>query len=167
MNSIASLIGFAAAMLTAAIATGCATPALVPAGTGIDGVRQRFGEPTLQFELPAGGQRLLYATGPYGRSTYRMDFDAEGRLVHAEDVRNEAHFNGEIHPGMTTNEVLRHLGPPSYTWAVRYHDQTVWSYRYDNSFCRVFSIGITPGGVVEDSSYGADPACERRRWFGF
>ena len=52
------------------------------------------------------------------------------------------------------------LGPPSWTWQVQFHDQTVWSYRYDNPFCQVFHVGLTPAGIVEDSAHGLDPACD-------
>jgi hypothetical protein len=148
------------------VLAGCATPASMPAGTGIDEVRHRWGAPTLEFALPDGGRRLLYATGPFGRNTYRLDFDAQGRLARAEDVLSEAHFNTEIRPGMTSEEVLRQIGPPSYTWGVRYHDQTVWSYRFVSPFCLVFHVGITPQRTVEDSSYGPDPVCERRHFLG-
>jgi hypothetical protein len=44
---------------------------------------------------------------------------------------------------------------------VRYRDQTVWSYRFENIFCQAFHVGISPAGVVEDTSFGPDPRCER------
>jgi outer membrane protein assembly factor BamE (lipoprotein component of BamABCDE complex) len=150
-----------------ALLAGCATPASMPAGTPLDAVRQRWGAPTLSFPQPEGGQRLLYSTAPFGVNTYRLDFDAQGRLLHAEDVQTEAHFNNDVHPGMTREQVQREIGPPSFTWAVRYHQQTVWSYRFQGQVCRVFNIGLTPQGVVEDASYGHDPNCERHRLFGF
>jgi ribulose-5-phosphate 4-epimerase/fuculose-1-phosphate aldolase len=82
-------------------------------------------------------------------------------LSHLPAYRDEAHFN-RIQPGITRDELRRQLGEPSRVWQVRYHDQTVWSYRFDGRFCLVFHVGITPQGVVEDTSYGPDAGCEGR-----
>ncbi len=142
---------------------GCATAWRDPPtpGAPLADVVARLGPPTGEHALPGGGRRLEYATGPFGKHTWMADFDATGRLVRFEDVLNEAEF-GRIEAGMTREQVLQRLGRPARIWAVRYHDQTVWSYRYDNVSCQLFHVGLTPQGVVEDTSYGADPLCERR-----
>ena len=76
----------------------------------------------------------------------------------------EARFDA-IEAGLTRQQLLERLGPPGRVWAVHYHDQTVWTYRYDNTQCKVFHVGLTPQGVVEDTAYGPDPMCDREGRF--
>jgi SmpA / OmlA family len=153
-------------LLLACALSGCATAWLQPPQPGepLASVRQRLGPPTGEHPLPDGGRRLEYATGPFGKHTWMADFDAAGRLLRFEDVLTEAQF-ARIEAGMTREQLRAQLGTPSRIWAVRYHDQTVWSYRYHNLACMLFHVGITPQGIVEDTSYGPDPLCERR-FFG-
>lgn len=152
----------------AALVTACALsygPGPLKPGDSIDVASRQMGRPTGEHRRDDGGLRLEFARGPLGKHTYMLDFDAQGRLLQWEQVLNEAHF-GSLRVGMTTEEVLVRLGHPAEVWAVRYHDQTVWSYRFDGPFCQLFHVGITPGRIVEDTSYGPDPLCERRerRW---
>jgi len=148
---------------TAIALAGCATAWWHPPQPGerLAEVRQRLGEPSAEHALPASGRRLEYATGPFGKHTWMADFDADGRLLRFEDVLTEAQF-ARIEAGMTAEQVRVQLGRPSRIWAVRYHSQTVWSYRYNSLACLLFHVGLTPQGVVEDTSYGPDPLCERR-----
>jgi len=122
----------------------------------------RLGSPTGEFPTQAGGRRLEFARGPFGKQTHMLDVDASGRVVRFEQVLDERHF-AAIEPGITTGELRFRIGRPGRVWAVRYHDQTVWSYRYENTFCQLFHVGITPAGFVEDTSFGPDPRCERPR----
>ena len=140
--------------------TGCALSALQP-GTPLVDARQRLGRPSVEHALPDGRRRLLY---PMGLQTQALEFDLQGRLVRAENVLDEAHFS-RIAPGMSREEVRRQLGNPSRVWGVRYRNQTVWSYSFDDLFCRQFHVGLTPEGAVDDTSYGPDPRCEERRFF--
>lgn len=146
----------------ATLLTGCATgyaPGPLRQGDSIDTALQRMGAPTGEYLQADGGRRLEFARGPFGRHTYMLDFDVQGRLVRSEQVLTEAIF-GSIQPGITAAQLREKIGRPARVWAVRYHDQTVWSYRYDTPFCQLFHVGITPAGIVEDTSYGPDPACE-------
>lgn len=139
--------------------SGCALSGLKP-GASLDDARQRLGRPALDQPLPDGGRRLLY---PMGLQTQALEFDPQGRLLRAENVLDEAHFD-RITPGMTREQVRQQLGTPSRVWAVRYRNQTVWSYSFDDLFCRQFHVGLTPEGAVDDTSYGPDPRCEERRF---
>jgi len=150
----------AAALAAAALLAGCAGVASVQPGDTDASVQQRYGAPSDIHELPGGARRLEYATGPFGKTTTMVDIDAQGRVTHAANVMDEVHF-ARIMPGITIADLRRELGRPARVWAVRYHDQTVWSYRYETPFCTLFHVGITPQGVVEDTSYGPDPLCER------
>jgi hypothetical protein len=147
--------------------SGCASfgPATLKPGDGVDIARQKLGAPSAEHRRADGTLRLEYATGPFGKRTYMLDFDAQGRLAGWENVLDEAHF-GRIAAGLSQHALREALGTPSKVWQVRYHDQTVWSYRFDGPFCQLFHVGITPQGVVEDTSYGPDPLCEVRERFG-
>ena len=138
-------------------AGGCALPYSLRVGDGIDDVRQRLGPPGYEHATSDGGRNLLY---PIGRQTYLLAFDAQGRLQRWENVLDEAHF-ALVSPGMTREQVLQQLGEPTEVWGVRYHSQTVWTYRFVGPFCLLFHVGLTPAGIVEDASYGPDPRCER------
>jgi hypothetical protein len=118
--------------------------------------------PTGEFANADGSRRLEFARGPFGRQTHMLDIDASGRIVRWEQVLTEAHF-ATIQPGISSEELRRKIGRPSWVWGVRYRDQTVWSYRFENIFCQAFHVGISPAGVVEDTSFGPDPRCERSR----
>lgn len=147
------------ALLLSACATGYGPGALRP-GDPIDAARAQMGPPTGEYPHADGSRRLEFARGPFGKHTYMLDFDAQGRLQRAQQVLTETNF-ATIQAGMTAAQVREQLGRPARVWSVRYHDQTVWSYRYDTPFCQLFHVGLTPAGVVEDTSFGPDPLCDR------
>ena len=145
---------------------GCALvqPAL-QAGDDADTVRAKLGSPRAEYALPSGQRKWAYPTGPFGKHTTMVTLDAAGHVAHWEEALTEANFNA-IEAGLTRQQLLERLGPPGRVWSVYYHDQTVWTYRYNNMQCQVFHVGLTPQGVVEDTSYGPDPMCEREGLFG-
>ncbi len=149
-----------AAAAATLVFSGCALRALEP-GASIASTRERLGQPVVEHGTPDGGRRLLY---PMGLQTYALEFDARGSLLRSENVLDEAHF-ARITPGQSREEVRRQLGLPSRVWGVRYRNQTVWSYSFDDLFCRQFHVGLTPEGAVDDTSFGPDPRCEERRFF--
>ena len=148
-----------AAIGAAACLAGCAAygPYALATGDSVDATTARLGAPTARYALPDGHARLEFARGPLGRHTYMVDFDAQGRMTGWQQVLDDAHF-AAIQPGTPIDDVLARIGHPSDVWAVRYHAQSVWTYRYANNDCLVFNLGITPGGRVD----GPDPRCERR-----
>jgi hypothetical protein len=156
MRSTLTLIIMACQL--AACATGL--PNHLQPGARVDDVLRQLGPSNAEHRLPDGGRKLEFASGPFGKTTYMVRFDAQGRMLAWENVLDEAHFN-QISAGMTQQQLLQALGRPSKVWAVRYHAQTVWSYRFEGRSCELFHVGITPQGVVEDTSYGPDPLCER------
>lgn len=149
--------------LSLALLASCAgyAPDSLQPGEPAQAALQKMGLPTGEHARPDGGRRLEYARGPLGRHTYMLDFDAQGRFIGSEQVLDEAHF-ATIQPGLSETELRYRLGRPGRIWAVHYRNQTVYSYRYENFMCQVFHVGLTPQGVVEDTSFGPDPACERR-----
>jgi hypothetical protein len=151
--------GLAACAL--ALLAGCAaySPARFAPGTPIDTVTQAMGRPVAEHALPEGARRLEYSHGPYGRHTFMIDFDAQGRLVRWEQVASQLHFD-DIRAGMTAEEVRSRIGTPSEVWSIPRQHQVVWSYRFDSPFCQWFMVGIGPEDRVKDTSYGPDPMCD-------
>lgn len=146
-------------LLASLALAGCALPTLQP-GARLDEARERLGRPAFEQVTAGGGQRLLY---PMGLQTFALDFDPQGRLLGTQNVLTESHF-ATVAPGMGREQVRAMLGNPSRVWGVRYRNQTVWSYSFDDLFCRQFHVGLTPEGAVDDTSYGPDPRCEERRF---
>ena len=135
-------------------------PTRLAPGTSADEVQRLLGAPTGRYALAGGAQRLEYARGPFGKQTWMLDVDAEGRLTSTTQVLTEKQFNA-IRAGATADEVLRTIGRPSNVGYVGWHKtQTVWSYRYESPFCQWFQVGLSEAGVVEDTGYGPDPICD-------
>jgi hypothetical protein len=150
-----------AALLGACAAAG---PQRFPPGSNRATVIEGMGAPSGEHALPAGGRRLEYAGGAFGRQTHMFDFDAAGQLQRWQQVRDEAHFNA-IQAGMRADEVLARIGRPSTTWPIPRQKQLVWSYRYNSPFCQWFMVGMGYDDRVIDTSYGPDPLCDDDDFF--
>ena len=148
------------ALALAALA-GCAGtygPQGLKTGASLNEVTAALGPPTGRYPR-AGGERVEYARGPYGKHTYMLDFDGQGRLAGWEQVLTEEKFD-TLRAGATRDEVLFMLGHPSDQRMLAWQKRTLWSYRYDDPFCRWFQVGLDVSGRVVDIGYGPDPLCE-------
>jgi hypothetical protein len=148
----------AATVLTSIAACTGYAPGHLVAGHGIDEVTRQLGAPTGRYTLPQGGTRLEFARGPFGRHTYMVDLDPQGRVTGWRQVLTEADF-ATIVPGMSADELLQRIGRPSHTRGGGWQPGEVWSYRYDAIFCQWFQISVV-NRRVRDASYGPDPLCE-------
>ena len=149
-------------VLAALLLAGCvnmSSPTKLAPGASAQAIRAQLGEPTGRYALPGGATRLEYARGPYGRETWMLDVDAQGRLVKAAQVLVESNF-ATIKAGMTRDEVLKLVGRPSNVGFVGWQKQTVWNYRYSSPFCQWFQVGLSQSGIVEDTGYGPDTICD-------
>ncbi len=107
----------AAAVAVVSICSGCvnmSNPARLAPGASAEEIRQLLGEPSGRYPLPGGGQRLEYARGPFGKQTWMLDVDGQGRLSAATQVLTERQFNA-IKVGASAEEVLRTIGRPANT----------------------------------------------------
>lgn len=149
-----------AALALGTIAAGCSSygPPRLPAGASLAEATAALGAPTGRYARTEG-ERVEYARGPFGKHTYMLDFDGQGRLTGWQQVLTELRFN-EIRAGMSRDEVLMALGHPADTRPLAYQQRTLWSYRYDSPFCTWFQVGIDRQGRVVDTGYGPDPVCE-------
>jgi hypothetical protein len=148
------------AVLAAALCAGCAAPP-PPAGTAQESVLRDWGRPTARYALGDGTSRLEYATGPYGRTTWMIDVDADGRVTRSRQVLHEAEFLAvQSAQGLTRDGLLRWLGTPGERRSGGRQGGEVWSWRYPTNDCLWFQSAVADDGRVTASSYATDPACD-------
>ncbi len=150
-----------AAALAGALLAGCAVVTPAP-GLSQAAVLQQWGEPTSRYTLPGKGARLEYATGPYGRTTWMVDLDAQDRVTQARQVLNEAEFlavQTQAAQGLGRDELLRALGRPGERRHGGWPGGEVWSWRYPTNDCLWFQASIADDGRVRHAAFGQDPAC--------
>ncbi len=148
-------------LLAAAAGVGCASlqPPQATIGQSQADVLASLGPPTSRYTLPAGAQRLEYATGPYGRTTLMVDLGADGRVTTSQQVLTEANF-AKVRDGMPRDEVLRLLGRPAEK-AGEYMNRQTWSWRYPTYDCLWARITFEPDGKVRGgASLLPDPRCD-------
>jgi len=153
------------ALLAAATALCTACAPVPPAvGDARDAVVSRWGPPTARYAMPGGAERLEYATGPFGRTTWMIDLDAAGRVTGARQVLNEAHF-AQLQrraPGLSREELLRTLGTPGERKRVGLRSDEVWSWRYPTNDCLWFQVTVDlAADRVRDAGYGIDWVCDK------
>jgi hypothetical protein len=147
--------------LAAALSPGCASPPPQP-GTERSNVLRDWGRPTAMYALGAGAQRLEYATGPFGRTTWMIDIDAGGRVTRARQVLNEAEFLAvQSVPGLRRDDLLLWLGTPGERKRGGWAGGEVWSWRYPTNDCLWFQSSVAGDGLVTGSAYNIDPACDK------
>lgn len=150
------LLAAATALLGACAALEVKLPA--PGQTEAE-VISRMGPPTGRYTLPASGQRLEYATGPNGRTTWMVDLDGAGKVTGSYQALTEANF-AKVRDGMPRDEVLRMLGRPADR-AGEYMNRQTWSWRYPTYECLWARITFEPDGKVRGgASFMTDPRCD-------
>ncbi len=149
--------------------SGCASyaPDRSVIGLSREEVVARLGDP---YPAPSGvrANRLDFPRGPYGKHTYFVHFDEQGRATRVEQVLSEERFD-QIAPGMSTDEVIQRIGISRSTFGLARERGFVWSYRYENPLCRWFQIEFTKEGTVRSAGYSKPPECRGARAlvFGF
>jgi hypothetical protein len=151
-----------AVLCAALLFAGCGTygPGKLQPGQTEADARAELGEPTQRSTLPNGGTRLDYARGPMGRHTWRVELDAQGRVVSIEQLLTERNFES-LRAGDTREEVVARLGPATNVRVGWRGVGTVWAYRYETPppYCRWFVVWLVDDRVRE-ASYAHDPQCD-------
>lgn len=145
------------ATLLASLLAACALPPPQPGADEAE-VRRLWGAPTDLHRLPGGGQRLEYATGPYGKTTWMIDLGADGRLLAARQVLQPGVLLA-LPPGLTREELRREIGRPGEVQPV-WRGAEVWSWRYENNDCLWFRATIGADGRFQGGGFMPDPACD-------
>jgi outer membrane protein assembly factor BamE (lipoprotein component of BamABCDE complex) len=165
VHACAAPAALALATLLAACAIAPYTPTNVHPGDSQEDVLRVMGPPTATYTMADGHRRLEYNRLPAGRHTYMIDLDAQGRVAHWENVLDENHF-AAIVAGMTREDVLRLIGPPTFT--SRYSRPTpgiTWLYRFETiQHCTLFEVAFDAAtGRVLEGDYPPDPGCGEYR----
>jgi hypothetical protein len=148
------------AACTALAGCGTLAPGGLPPGTPIGQARAALFGPTGEYALPDGGTRLEFAQGSFGKQTYMLDFDRNGRLVSSQQVLTELNL-ATIAPGMSADGVRMRFGRPAWVFGVNYPRGQVWNYRFDGGDCVWYQVSISDGSHrVIDANLGTDPACD-------
>jgi len=115
--------------------------------------------PPSQEQSTTGGAILVYARAPYGKSTYFVRLDAQGRVAGWEDVLTPANFE-KISVGMGSGEVERLIGPSKIMRTVNSRGHKAWLYPFHNSTCQIFMVEMSPQNQVVGTGHGPAPECE-------
>jgi outer membrane protein assembly factor BamE (lipoprotein component of BamABCDE complex) len=139
---------YAAWILIALLASACAVQSVRPGAPEAE-VLQAMGRPALELRDPDGTRHLAYPTGPFGLQTHMVRIGADGRVRSVEQVLDDGRFYA-INPGMTSEELLRHIGPPGERARFANLRQTAWDYRYRDTwgYIAILSVMIDDSGRV-------------------
>ena len=139
---------------------GCAPLPPMP-GMGRAELLQSWGAPTARYALQEGAERLEYASGPFGRTTWMIDLGPNGRVQRARQVLNEAEFLAVQSASALRREgLLRWLGSPGERRHGGWAGGEVWSWRYPTNDCLWFQASVAEDGRVTSAAYGIDPRCD-------
>lgn len=135
-------------LLIALAASSCAMQALRPGASEAE-VRQAMGSPALELPGTDGGRQLAFTSGPFGTQTFMVHVGPDGRVRQVEQALDDSRFHA-IQPGMTREELLRHIGPPHQTLRFDNLRQTAWDYRFRDTwgYIAILSVMIDDQGRV-------------------
>jgi outer membrane protein assembly factor BamE (lipoprotein component of BamABCDE complex) len=142
-------------LAAALLASACAQQVLRP-GASADEVVARMGKPAADLRDPDGTRHLAFTTGPLGVETHMAHVGPDGRVQSVEQVLDDTRFNS-ISRGMSTDELLRLIGPP---WQRVYFGnlkQTAWDYRFRDSWGYIAVLSV----MVDDHNRVASRITQR------
>jgi hypothetical protein len=124
---------FRIVFLSAMLLAGCASyggTGLKPGEARLEDVQRLMGPPAMRWQDADGSVQLAYPHGPSGYHTFMVKLAPDGRLQTIANVLVSQNF-ARIRAGMTTDQVMRVLGPPPFGadyFAAR--DELAWSWLY-------------------------------------
>ena len=119
-------------LVLALVAAACASHGPSPGATA-DEVLARMGRPTADLRDADGTRHLAYTSGPFGVETRMVRVGPDGRVRSVEQVLDDTRFNS-ISRGMSTDELLRLIGPPWQRIYFANLQQTASDYRFRDSW---------------------------------
>ena len=150
-----TLAAVCAVALSACFVT--AQAATVAVGADEAAVVKAMGKAKARHSLPGGASRLVYPRGPAGQGTTMVDLGPDGRVTSVREVLGEKQF-AALPAGMTEEELLREIGPPSESRRPR--NGMTWGYRYPTSLCQWYQITIGADQRMQGGTYTDDPRCD-------
>lgn len=120
-----------------------------------------MGPPKIEQESEAA-TRMVYPRGPYGKHTYVITLDREGKVTDWKQVLTEENFN-KILPGMTASQVEFLIGPSFLKTQLARQRGEFWAYRFHSPFCIWFEVEFDSDARVRSAGYGLPPECRGGR----
>ncbi len=129
-------------------------------------VERLMGPPALRWAVQTGGEQLAYPRGPMGYHTYMVMIDASDRLLSIRNVLEPSTF-ARIGEGMSQDEILQWLGPPTPEWTSYFErrDELVWEWRYCDDWGEAARFNVlfdgtrgtvrSTGSLTEKQRFGA------------
>ena len=153
------LAGLLFAMTTALLA-GCQTygPSERFIGLSREQVIAQMGNPYPAPPDLSQAQRLDFPRGPFGKHTYSLQFDADGKVISYMQLLTEENFR-QITPGLDVSEVIDRIGMSRDTFKIGRGRGYVWNFRYITPLCQWFQIEFTAENKVRSTGYGMPPEC--------
>jgi hypothetical protein len=106
-------------------------------------------------------QRLDFPRGPFGKHTYSLQFDADGKVISFKQLLTEENFR-QITPGMDVSEVIERIGMSRDQFGLARNRGYVWNFRYITPLCQWFQIEFTAENKVRSTGYSMPPECRPR-----
>jgi len=122
---------------------------LRPGASSMEEVHRTMGPPALELPNPDGSRQLVYPRGPLGTDTFMVHVGPDGLVQKIEQVLTDDRFY-RIVPGLTRDELLRLIGPPSETMDFPRLQQVSWEYRFKDTwgYIAFLSVMIDRQGIV-------------------
>ncbi len=147
-------------VMTTALLAGCQTygPSERFIGLSREQVIAQMGNPYPAPPDLSRAQRLDFPRGPFGKHTYSLQFDAEGKVVSYTQLLNEENFR-QITPGMDVSEVIERIGMSRDQFGLARNRGYGWNFRYITPLGQGVQIGFTAENKVRSTGYGLPPEC--------
>ena len=122
---------------------------LRPGTSSLEEVQRTMGPPALDLPNPDGSRQLVYPRGPLGTDTFMVYVGRDGKMQGIEQVLTDDRFY-RIVPGLTRDDVLRLIGPPSEVMEFPRLQQVAWDYRYKDTwgYIAFLSVNFDREGIV-------------------
>jgi hypothetical protein len=122
---------------------------------------QSWGPPTGRHTLPGGAQRLEYATGPFGRSTWMLDLGPQGQVLRSRQVLTDKELMAvQAAMPMPASALLQWVGRPGETRHGGRAGGQVWAWRYETNDCLWFLVSVDDARTAQSAAFLTDPRCD-------
>jgi hypothetical protein len=150
-------------VITTALLAGCQTygPSERFIGLSREQVIAQMGNPYPAPSDLSQAQRLDFPRGPFGKHTYSLQFDADGKVISFKQLLTEENFR-QITPGMDVSEVIERIGMSRDQFGLARNRGYVWNFRYITPLCQWFQIEFTAENKVRSTGYSMPPECRPR-----
>ena len=151
-------------VVAAALAAGCAGPALVPGQSTLSDVERTMGH-AADKRIVGGETVYYYPRLPWGYESYAARMSADGKLISLEQRLTDANIK-KVKPEVTRgSEVLDLLGPPYEPMKQARTGSEIWTYPMRIAGFptpKWFLVTVGPDGVVSEAYLIDDPNWDRR-----